>query len=133
MQTEEANVNAERTRVEIDHRHGDVVSRVYFESRGAALTPCPEAYATLALLPSMRRGCHLEVAEPLDPQFQRGLENVQRRFCAWSPRFEPIEVRCPDGEPAATQAASAGVGSFFSGGHGTERRNSSTSIFYFEK
>lgn len=88
---------------------------VFFRTRDAGLTPSPEAWFCLALLPSMKLGVDLSLDAPLSPRLLDSADRLKDIFCSWHPEYYRANLL---GVVPATDTPSPGngVGVFFTGG-----------------
>lgn len=88
---------------------------VFFRTRDAELTPSPEAWFCLALLPSMKLGVDLSLDATLSPRLLDSADRLKDIFCSWYPEYYRANFL---GVVPATDTPSPGnsVGVFFTGG-----------------
>jgi hypothetical protein len=66
---------------------------VYFKSDDARLTPNPEAFLTIAILPAMKRRLRtIEIEADISPRFVEGLDRIQAVFRGWKPGYGQVET-----------------------------------------
>lgn len=88
---------------------------IFFRTRDAELTPSPEAWFCLALLPSKKLGVDLSLDAPLSPRLLDSADRLKDIFCSWYPEYYRANFL---GVVPATDTPSPGngVGVFFTGG-----------------
>ncbi|MDJ0851494.1 MAG: hypothetical protein QNK04_24230, partial [Myxococcota bacterium] len=88
---------------------------VSFRCSESLLEPSPEALLPCRLLPAMRRGCDLDLPDPLSPRLMAAVPTIVDILAAWFPKLQRVSVR-GQSRAAMPRRASGRVGSFFSGG-----------------
>lgn len=116
-----AELRCERGELSFEARISGRAQRVWLRTE-TELTPAPEAALATCLMPAMRFGGSLSVAEPLSPRLLRNQREFQAIQRAWSldwplggAPLEEVEVLAPS-RPAATVTSSGRVAALFSGG-----------------
>lgn len=88
---------------------------VYFRTRDAVLTPSPEAWFCLALLPSMKLGADLFLDAPMSPRLLGAADRLSDIYCSWYADYHRGSL--PDARPATTLSRPGeGVATLFTGG-----------------
>lgn len=94
---------------------GSDTRSVFFRTSDAELTPSPEAWFCLALLPAMKQGADLGIDAAMSPRLLQAAGRLMDIFCSWYPDFHRTRLLgtspTSDSSPVGT-----GVGSFFTGG-----------------
>jgi len=102
-------------------RWNDAEQRLYFNCKDHPLTPNPEAFVALTMLPCMKERATCTTEKPPSPRFLEGLEKIQPFFQSWKPNYTPVKYiwKAPKTPPSFTsrdEQPGHRVGVFFSGG-----------------
>lgn len=101
--------------IKAEFEAGSKSRSIFFRSRNAKLTPSPEAWFCLALLPAMRQGADLQIDGPMSPQLIRSSDLLMDIFCSWRPDFRRASLSGWS-HAQAKATSDKGVGTFFTGG-----------------
>ena len=99
---------------------GGLEERIHFRT-GSELTPGADAAIAACLMPAMRQGGTLAMAEPVSPRLLRGVREFEATQRAWSlgwefgPPLHEVEVRAPAAR-RPPRPPTGRVAAFFSGG-----------------
>ncbi len=86
----------------------------YRAARGP-LAVGPEPFLAVALLPAMRLGAPVRVADPVSPLLLHSLEELQTIFASWYGELHHVAIEATPA-PVAPAPRQSAIGSFFSGG-----------------
>jgi hypothetical protein len=88
---------------------------IWYRVSKESVAPTAETFLAAALLPAMKIGAGLHVADPISPRLLRALPKIQDILTTWDRTFQRVSI---EAQPAGAQAEppACGVGCFFSGG-----------------
>jgi hypothetical protein len=96
-------------------RIGDAAHEVYFRTGDGWLRRGIEPFLALGLLPAMRVGQDLHVADPVSPLLLRNLHVLQRRFVEQYPQLRVVTIEA-EADSSPRPASPGRTALFFSGG-----------------